>query len=142
MKTNKLLTKREILILLKCHKHNTLLEVAKTENVSISRIRQIRDNALRKIRFAARITPNTNSHKIDFNSIDVMANMADKADIDYNYLVKTLSEWIFEGINDCTNNLYWNQVSHTKPHPTPKELLDFLHQIYIEKIDYYWDFKK
>lgn len=77
-----------------------------------------------------------------YPTFDVMANMADKADIDYNYLVKTLSEWIFEGINDCTNNLYWNQVSHTKPHPTPKELLDFLHQIYIEKIDYYWDFKK
>lgn len=133
---NKLLTKREILILLKYHKLGTLKAVATTESISPQRVRQIISYALRKIREAARITSECNS--INFESISILKNMAYDSNVSYDSLNKTISEWIIQGLESYTDSVYWEQISHNEIDSISVNLFDFIHEAYYDKIHYYW----
>lgn len=117
------LTLEEINILLKCYYLKRYTKVAADENLTVSKVKSIRDNALRTLRLAY-----SKSHMrgIRFAGENVLQNMAGRSDMETAELTAIFDNYIAEGL--CSENKkYWQRIKKQGETPSAIELLNFLY---------------
>lgn len=117
------LKKEQIEILFKCYYLKKYSKVAECENITVGKVKQIKEKALRSIRLAY-----SKSHMkgIRFNGSIVLGHMAERADITTDELAFVLEGYIQEGLTS-ENSKYWNRIRKKGDLPTAAELLDFIY---------------
>lgn len=117
------LTMAQIDILLKCYYLRKYTRVAETENISVNKVKRIKENALRTIRLAY-----SKSHMqgLRFDGEDVLQHMAEHSGIETADLSNLFDVFIADGLAS-ENRKYWERIRKKGDVPTATELLDFLY---------------
>lgn len=117
------LTMAQIDILLKCYYLRKNTRVAETENISVNKVKRIKENALRTIRLAY-----SKSHMqgLRFDGEDVLQHMAERSGIETADLSNLFDVFIADGLAS-ENRKYWERIRKKGDVPTATELLDFLY---------------
>lgn len=123
MKNYEYLTMEQIDILLKCYYLRKYTKVADTENLTVSQVRRIRENALRTIRLAY-----SKSHMrgLKFSGETVLQHMAERSGMESEVLSNIFDGFIAEGLASQSRK-YWERIRKKGDVPTASELLDFLY---------------
>lgn len=123
MADNKYLTMVQIDMLLKCYYLKKYSRVAESENITVSQVKHIRENALRTIRLAY-----SKSHKQGrrFDGETVLQHMAERCGMETTDLENIFTIAILEGLAS-EGGRYWERIRKKGNVPTPSELLDFLY---------------
>lgn len=117
------LTMAQIDILLKCYYLRKYTRVAETENISVNKVKRIKENALRTIRLAY-----SKSHMqgLRFDGEAVLQHMAERSGIETADLSNLFDVFIADGLAS-ENRKYWERIRKKGDIPTAAELLDFLY---------------
>lgn len=117
------LTMAQIDILLKCYYLRKYTRVAETENISVNKVKRIKENALRTIRLAY-----SKSHMqgLRFDGEDVLQHMSERSGIETADLSNLFDVFIADGLAS-ENRKYWERIRKKGDVPTATELLDFLY---------------
>lgn len=117
------LTMFQIDILLKCYYLRKYTRVAETENISVNKVKRIKENALRTIRLAY-----SKSHMqgLRFDGEAVLQHMAERSGIETADLSNLFDVFIADGLVS-ENRKYWERIRKKGDVPTATELLDFLY---------------
>lgn len=117
------LTMAQIDILLKCYYLRKYTRVAETENISVNKVKRIKENALRTIRLAY-----SKSHMqgLRFDGEAVLQHMAERSGIETADLSNLFDIFIADGLAS-ENRKYWERIRKKGDVPTATELLDFLY---------------
>lgn len=123
MKHYEHLTMEQIDILLKCYYLRKYTKVADVEGLTVSKVQQIRENALRTIRLAY-----SKSHMqgLRFSGEVVLQHMAERSGMEPEELSSIFDGFIAEGMAS-ENGKYWDRIRRKGDVPTSAELLDFLY---------------
>lgn len=123
MKNYEHLTMGQIDILLKCYYLRKYTKVADVEKIPVSKVKRIREDALRTIRLAY-----SKSHiqGLRFNGEAVLQHMAERSGMETEALANIFDCFIAEGLAS-KNRKYWERIRKTGDVPTASELLDFLY---------------
>lgn len=117
------LTLVEINILLKCYYLKKYTKVAADENMTVGRVKTIRDNALRTLRLAY---SNSYMRGLRFAGENVLQHMAKRSDMEVEELTVIFDNYIAVGLAS-ENKKYWQRIKKQGETPTAIELLDFLY---------------
>lgn len=125
------LTMAQIDILLKCYYLRKYTRVAETENISVNKVKRIKENALRTIRLAY-----SKSHMqgLRFDGEAVLQHMAERSGIETADLSNLFDVFIADGLAS-ENRKYWERIRKKGDVPTATELLDFLYDKYEMDIE-------
>lgn len=117
------LTMAQIDILLKCYYLRKYTRVAETDNISVNKVKRIKENALRTIRLAY-----SKSHMqgLRFDGEAVLQHMAERSGIETADLSNLFDVFIADGLAS-ENRKYWERIRKKGDIPTAAELLDFLY---------------
>lgn len=117
------LTMAQIDILLKCYYLRKYTRVAETEDISVNKVKRIKENALRTIRLAY-----SKSHMqgLRFDGEAVLQHMAERSGIEAADLSNLFDVFIADGLAS-ENRKYWERIRKKGDIPTAAELLDFLY---------------
>lgn len=117
------LTKEQINILLKCYYLKKYTRVAEMENLTVSNVKRIKENALRSIRLAY-----SKSHiqGIRFDGKTVLQHMAERSGMTEYELSTKFNKYISEGLAS-EDKRYWERIKKKEDVPTAAELLDFIY---------------
>lgn len=117
------LTMVQIDMLLKCYYLRNYSRVAESENITVSQVKRIRENALRTIRLAY-----SKSHMqgMKFDGETVLQHMAERCGMEATDLETIFTIAILEGLAS-EGGRYWERIRKKGNVPTPSELLDFLY---------------
>lgn len=123
MKNHELLTMGQIDILLKCYYLRKYTRVADVEKIPVSKVKRIREDALRTIRLAY-----SKSHMqgLRFNGEVVLEHMAERCGMETATLAHIFDTFIAEGLAS-DGGKYWARIKKKGDVPTAAELLDFLY---------------
>lgn len=131
MKGREYLTREQIDILLKCYYLRKYTKAADAEGIPVSRVRSIRENALRTIRLAY-----SKSHMqgLRFDGETVLEHMAERCGMEAGELSDIFDGCIAEGLAS-ENRKYWDRIRKKGDVPTAAELLDFLYDKFEIEIE-------
>lgn len=131
MKRCEYLTMEQIEILLKCYYLRKYTKVADVEGLTVSKVRRIRENALRTLRLAY-----SKSHMQGqrFRGEAVLQHMAERSGMKTEELSNIFDGFITAGLAS-ENIKYWERIRKKGDVPTPSELLDFLYDKYEVDIE-------
>ena len=131
MKGREYLTREQIDILLKCYYLRKYKKAADAEGIPVSRVRSIRENALRTIRLAY-----SKSHMqgLRFDGETVLEHMAERCGMEAGELSDIFDGGIAEGLAS-ENRKYWDRIRKKGDVPTAAELLDFLYDKFEIEIE-------
>ena len=117
------LSMEQIDILLECYYLRKYTKVSDAEGIPVSKVKQIRENALRSIRLAY-----SKSHMqgLPFSGEAVLLHMAERSGIGAEELSNIFNGFIAERLASG-NRKYWERIRKKGDVPTPSELLDFLY---------------
>lgn len=119
----KYLTMVQIDTLLKCYYLRKYTKVAEAENITVSQVKHIKENALRTIRLAY-----SKSHKqgLRFDGETVLQHMAERCGMETIDLENIFTIAILEGLTSESGK-YWRRIKKKGNVPTAAELLDFIY---------------
>lgn len=119
----KYLTMVQIDTLLKCYYLRKYTKVAEAENITVSQVKHIKENALRTIRLAY-----SKSHKqrLRFDGETVLQHMAERCGMETIDLENIFTIAILEGLTSESGK-YWGRIKKKGNVPTAAELLDFIY---------------
>lgn len=125
------LTGMQIDILLKCYYLRKFSRVAEMESITASKVKLIKENALRTIRLAY-----SKSHMqgLQFNGDAVLEHMAVRCGMKSAELSHILDGFIAEGLASESRK-YWVRIKKKGDVPTAAEMLDFLYDKYEVDIE-------
>lgn len=131
MANNEYLTMTQIDILLKCYYLRKYTRVAETENISVNKVKHIKENALRIIRLAY-----SKSHMQGqlFAGQAVLEHMASHCGMETADLSNIFDRFIQEGLVSESGK-DWERIKKKGDSPTAAELLDFLYDKYEMDIE-------
>ena len=120
------LTMKQIEILSKCYYLKKYTRVAANENMTLGKVKQIKEKALRIIRLSY-----SQSHMkgLRFDEKNVLNYMAERSGMEFMTLFSIFETYIEEGMAS-DNKKYWVRIRGKGSAPTPAELLDFIYDKY------------
>jgi len=123
MERKEYLSLEEINILLKCYYLKRYTKIAADENLTVGKVKAIRDNALRTIRLAY---SKSYLQGMRFTGEKVLQHMAKRSDMKTAELAVIFDSYIAEGLAS-DNRKYWERIKKQGETPTAIELLDFIY---------------
>jgi len=123
MERKEYLSLEEINILLKCYYLKRYTKIAADENLTVGKVKAIRDNALRTIRLAY---SKSYLQGMRFTGEKVLQHMAKRSDMKAAELAVIFDSYIAEGLAS-DNRKYWERIKKQGETPTAIELLDFIY---------------
>lgn len=131
MENTEYLTMKQIEILLKCYYLKNYTRVAANENMTLGKVKQIKEKALRIIRLSY-----SQSHMkgLRFDEKNVLNYMAERSGMEFMTLFSIFETYIEEGMAS-DNKKYWVRIRGKGSVPTPAELLDFIYDKYEIEIE-------
>lgn len=117
------LKKEQIEILFKCYYLKKYTKVAESENITVGKVKQMKENALRSIRLAY---SKSHMNGIRFDGITVLKHMAERVGITTDELASIFEGYILEGLFS-ENAKCWSRIRKKGDLPKAAELLDFIY---------------
>lgn len=125
------LTMVQIDTLLKCYYLRNYSRVAIAENITVGKVKHIKENALRTIRLAY---SKSHTQGLRFDGAAVLQHMAERCGIETADLSSVFDQFIAEGLASA-NEKYWKRIKKKGDVPTAAELLDFIYAKYEVDIE-------